>query len=63
MVGPHITAAAAEATIASLCEENSLSREIFDGEDECVTNGLLSPTADYEAKRLNSSTEIVPYLL
>ncbi|KAH7528191.1 hypothetical protein FEM48_Zijuj05G0046200 [Ziziphus jujuba var. spinosa] len=51
MVGPHITAAAAEATIASLCEENSLSREIFDGEDECVTNGLLSPTADYEAKR------------
>lgn len=52
MVSPHITAAAAEAAVTSLCEENSCPREIFDGEDDCVTNGLLSPTADCEAKRL-----------
>ncbi|KAF3437549.1 hypothetical protein FNV43_RR20304 [Rhamnella rubrinervis] len=58
VVSPHITAAAAEAAVASLCEENSCPREIFDGEDDYVTNGLLSPTENCETKRVLEDPEM-----
>lgn len=53
MVGPHITAAAAEAAVNALCEETSCPREIFNGEDDCVTNGLQSPAINCETERLS----------
>ncbi|KAL5543847.1 hypothetical protein UlMin_007631 [Ulmus minor] len=52
MVGPHITAAAAEAAVTSLCKENSFPREIFDGDDDSVTDGLPTPIADHEPERV-----------
>lgn len=55
MVGPHITAAAAEAAVTSLCAENSCPREIFYDDDSSVTNGSQTLIADTETKRLYSS--------
>lgn len=52
MVGPHITAAAAEAAVNALCEETACPREIFNAEDDCVTNGLQSPTINCETERV-----------
>lgn len=54
MVGPHITAAAAEAAVTSLCDEYSYPREIFDGydDDDYVTDGKPTPIPDSETKRL-----------
>ena len=52
MVGPQITAAAAEAAVTALCDENSLPRETFDVEEDSVSNGLCSPTTSYEPERL-----------
>lgn len=51
MVGPRITAAAADAAVTALCDENSFPREIFDVEDY-VSNGLGSPTTSYEPERV-----------
>lgn len=34
MVDPHITAAAADAAISALCDENLLPRDIFDAEED-----------------------------
>lgn len=53
MVGPHITAAAAEAAVTALCEETSCSEEIFNAEDDYVTNGLQSPAINCETERLS----------
>lgn len=55
MVGPHIAAAAAEAAVTSLCDEYFYPREIFDGDVNdyvTVTDGLQTPIADSETKRL-----------
>ena len=53
MVGPHIAAAAAEAAVTSLCDENSYPREIFDGDfNDYVTDGLQTTIADSKTKRL-----------
>uniref|UniRef100_A0A2N9J2X2 Myb-like domain-containing protein n=1 Tax=Fagus sylvatica TaxID=28930 RepID=A0A2N9J2X2_FAGSY len=52
MVGPQITAAAAEAAVTALCDENSLPRETFDVEEDSVSNGLCSPTTSYEPERV-----------
>ena len=52
MVGPQITAAAAEAAVAVLSDEVSCPREIFYGDKIDVTNGLLSPTSIYQLERL-----------
>ncbi|XVF11491.1 hypothetical protein REPUB_Repub08aG0031900 [Reevesia pubescens] len=51
MVGPHITAAAAEAAVAVLSDEVSCPREIFYGDGIDVTNGLLSPSV-YQLERI-----------
>ncbi|XP_062030149.1 SWI/SNF complex subunit SWI3A isoform X1 [Rosa rugosa] len=52
LVGPHITASAAEAAVNALCEETSCSKEIFNAEDDCVTNGLQSPAINCETERV-----------
>ncbi|KAE8670882.1 Chromatin remodeling complex subunit, putative isoform 2 [Hibiscus syriacus] len=44
MVEPQITAAAAEAAVATLSNEMSCPREIFDGDHIDLTNGSLTPT-------------------
>ncbi|KAH9705488.1 SWI/SNF complex subunit SWI3A [Citrus sinensis] len=51
MVGPHVTAAAAEAAVAALCNESSYPREIFDGDEDYLANGLLSPTMVSDPER------------
>ncbi|KAE8123841.1 hypothetical protein FH972_018763 [Carpinus fangiana] len=52
MVGPRITAAAAEAAVTVICDENSFPREIFDVEEDYVSNGLYSPTTSYKPERV-----------
>ncbi|XP_050375830.1 SWI/SNF complex subunit SWI3A isoform X2 [Argentina anserina] len=52
LVGPYITAAAAEAAVTALCEETTCSKEIFNAEDNCVTNGLQSPAINCETERV-----------
>ncbi|KAL6497270.1 hypothetical protein OROGR_029199 [Orobanche gracilis] len=42
MLGPHVTASAAEAAVTSLCYENQCSREIFD-EDGNYADSVSSP--------------------
>ncbi|KAL9422552.1 hypothetical protein AB3S75_034763 [Citrus x aurantiifolia] len=51
MVGPHVTAAAAEAAVAALCNESSCPREIFDGDEDYLANGLSSPTMVSDPER------------
>ncbi|XWS60236.1 hypothetical protein CRYUN_Cryun07bG0018500 [Craigia yunnanensis] len=57
MVGAQITAAAAEAAVAVLSDEMSCPREIFDGNQIDVTNGLLSPTSVYQPERAHNDEE------
>ncbi|KAM1025558.1 hypothetical protein ACFX14_038594 [Malus domestica] len=51
MVGPQITAAAADAAVNVLCEETSCSKDIFDADDDSLTNGLWSPAKNCETER------------
>lgn len=51
MVGPEITAAAAEAAVTALCDENSLPRETFDVDEDYISNGICSPTTSFEQER------------
>ncbi|OMO84222.1 hypothetical protein CCACVL1_10942 [Corchorus capsularis] len=53
MVGPQITAAAAEAAVTVLSDELSCPREIFDGDEINLTNGLLSPTSLHQPERVD----------
>ncbi|GAV81606.1 Myb_DNA-binding domain-containing protein/SWIRM domain-containing protein [Cephalotus follicularis] len=53
MVGPHVTAAAAEAAVTALCDESSCPREIFDGEEDYETYGLQSPALFHETDRVD----------
>ncbi|KAK6250290.1 SANT/Myb domain - like 10 [Theobroma cacao] len=57
MVGPQITAAAAEAAVAVLAEEMACPREIFDGDEINLTNGLPSPTSIGQPERANHDEE------
>ncbi|KAK9066376.1 hypothetical protein SSX86_013698 [Deinandra increscens subsp. villosa] len=49
VVGPHVTASAAEAAVTALCDENEVPKEIFDGEE----NGTKLPfsTQSFESER------------
>lgn len=38
VVDPHITAAAADAAVAALCDENLCPREIFDVEEDYASS-------------------------
>ncbi|XP_059645490.1 SWI/SNF complex subunit SWI3A [Cornus florida] len=50
MVGPYITASAAEAAVTVLCNENQCTREIFDGDDNVADE--LGPTQNIENERV-----------
>ncbi|KAF8390681.1 hypothetical protein HHK36_025208 [Tetracentron sinense] len=52
MVGPHIAAAAAEAAITALYDENPCAREMFEGKEDNVTNEFGSPTLNNEPERI-----------
>ncbi|KAI7755933.1 hypothetical protein M8C21_023304 [Ambrosia artemisiifolia] len=51
MVGPHVTASAAEAAIIALCDENEIPKEIFDSEED--GNELPLSTQTLESERTN----------
>ncbi|OVA09601.1 SANT/Myb domain [Macleaya cordata] len=53
-MGPRISAAAAEAAIAAICDENPYARVMFEGEDNSVTDLSPSPTLKNELERLPS---------
>ncbi|CAK7336763.1 unnamed protein product [Dovyalis caffra] len=53
MVGPDITAAAAEAAVAALCDETACPREIFDGEEDFPTKGFSSPSFHSKSERVD----------
>ncbi|KAK9278317.1 hypothetical protein L1049_027882 [Liquidambar formosana] len=52
MVSPHIAAAAAEAAVTALCGGNQCPREIFDGEEDDVTNEVGPSSLNFEAERM-----------
>lgn len=55
MVGPHIMAAAATASVTALRDENLYPKETFDGEEFFAPNGFCpaaSATSNHEAERL-----------
>lgn len=45
MLGPHITASAADAAVTSLCYENQCSKELFDDDDGNDVDPKTSPEA------------------
>ncbi|WCJ36302.1 SWI/SNF complex subunit SWI3A [Euphorbia peplus] len=51
MVSPEVSAAAAEAAVAILCDEVSCPREIFGGKDDFPSKGLWSPSLHPVAER------------
>lgn len=51
MVGPDITAAAAEAAVAAICDETTCPREMFNSEEDFETNGLWSPIFQSKPER------------
>ncbi|XP_011073099.1 SWI/SNF complex subunit SWI3A [Sesamum indicum] len=46
MLGPHVTASAADAAVTALCYENQCSREIFDDDDNYVDSKASPETSD-----------------
>lgn len=47
MLGPHVTASAADAAVTSLCYENQCSKELFDDDDGNYVDSTASPEASY----------------
>lgn len=45
MLGPHVTASAADAAVTSLCYENQCSKELFDDDDDNNVASNASPEA------------------
>lgn len=58
MVDPEVTAAAADAAVAAVCYETSCPREIFDGEEDLLTNGLLSSNVHSEPERVDQVGDV-----
>lgn len=52
MVDPHITAAAADAAVTALCDENLCPREIFDVEEDYASGPSCSNTSNGYPARL-----------
>ncbi|KAL0318901.1 UNVERIFIED_CONTAM: SWI/SNF complex subunit SWI3A [Sesamum angustifolium] len=48
MLGPHVTASAADAAVTALCYENQCSREIFDDDDSYVDSKASAETSDQQ---------------
>ncbi|CAK9330316.1 unnamed protein product [Citrullus colocynthis] len=62
MVGQHIMAAAATASVTALCDENLHPKEIFDDQDFFVPNGLCSAastTTNHEIERILNNDDSV----
>ncbi|KAJ4728825.1 SWI/SNF complex subunit SWI3A [Melia azedarach] len=55
MAGPHVTAAAAEAAVTALCDESSFPREIFDGDEDYLANGLSMLSESERAHQADAS--------
>lgn len=53
ILGPHVTASAADAAVTSLCYENQCSKELFDDDGNYVDSGA-SPEASNQ-KRYSSN--------
>ena len=51
MVGPHVSAAAADAAVAALCDENPCVKDIFDAAEDNLTAELGSPTWNNDPER------------
>lgn len=60
MVGPHITAAAAEAAVTELCYENRCTREILDEENLLEETGSSPQSSDQD--RFTSTLLIYTYI-
>ncbi|KAG6589367.1 SWI/SNF complex subunit SWI3A, partial [Cucurbita argyrosperma subsp. sororia] len=63
MVGPHIMAAAATASVTALCDENLYPKEVFDDQDFFVPNGLCSAAStesNHEVERILDNDDSVP---
>ncbi|GLU18575.1 hypothetical protein SLE2022_348670 [Rubroshorea leprosula] len=54
LVGPHVTAAAAQATVTALSDETSCPREILGVDDNNIINGLQSQPMCSETGRLHN---------
>ncbi|KAL8456729.1 hypothetical protein ACS0TY_034830 [Phlomoides rotata] len=50
MLGPHVTASAADAAVTSLCYENQCSKELFDDDDDNYVDSKASPEASNEER-------------
>ncbi|XP_038880615.1 SWI/SNF complex subunit SWI3A [Benincasa hispida] len=62
MVGPHIMAAAATASVTALCDENLYPKEIFDDQEFFVPNGscsAASTTSNHEDERILNNEDSV----
>lgn len=51
MVGPHISAAAADAAVAALCDENPCVKDIFDSAEDNGTDELGTPSPNIDPER------------
>ncbi|XP_021984184.1 SWI/SNF complex subunit SWI3A [Helianthus annuus] len=58
MVGPHVTASAAEAAIIALCDENEIPREIFDSEENANELSLSAKTFESERTAQDNGLEM-----
>ncbi|XP_042496432.1 SWI/SNF complex subunit SWI3A [Macadamia integrifolia] len=58
MVGPHVTAAAAEATVRALCNENQHAREIFEGIEDKVSNQFGFPNSNNKEEGVLSAADL-----
>ncbi|KAL0355065.1 UNVERIFIED_CONTAM: SWI/SNF complex subunit SWI3A [Sesamum radiatum] len=58
MLGPHVTASAADAAVTALCYENQCSREIFDDDENYVDSKASPETSDQKrAAEVDNSVE------
>lgn len=59
MVDPQVTAAAAEAAVTALCDENSFPIEIFEVEVDDISDGLSRPATSHDSERLFTHPSIL----
>ncbi|KAM0004557.1 putative transcription factor MYB/SANT family [Helianthus debilis subsp. tardiflorus] len=58
MVGPHVTASAAEAAIIAICDENEIPKEIFDSEENGNELSLSAKTFESERTAQDNGLEM-----
>ncbi|XP_076891814.1 SWI/SNF complex subunit SWI3A-like [Bidens hawaiensis] len=62
VVGPHVTASAAEAAITALCDENEIPKEIFDSEENgnASERNVQGNELDMDARSIESEKGLIP---